>query len=86
MFAEVKLIAGARSNVVTVPTSAIVTENKQPYVFIPSEDKAARVAVSLGLSNEDYAQITGGVKQGDDVIISGLYGLKDGSKIAVDND
>ena len=85
-FAEVKLIAGARSNVVTVPTSAIVTENKQSYVFIPSEDKAARVAVSLGLSNEDYAQITGGVKQGDDVIISGLYGLKDGSKIAVDND
>lgn len=86
MFAEVKLIAGAKTNVVTIPTSAIVTENKQAYVFKPAEDKAARVAISTGLTNDDYAQITGGLKNGEEVIVSGLYGLKDGSKISVDNE
>ena len=86
MFAEVKLIAGAKTNVVTIPTSAIVTENKQAYVFKPAEDKAARVAISTGLTNDDYAQVIGGLKNGEEVIVSGLYGLKDGSKISVDNE
>ncbi|MCR4819898.1 MAG: efflux RND transporter periplasmic adaptor subunit [Elusimicrobiales bacterium] len=85
MFSEVKLIVGAKENVPTVPTSAIIVDNKQSYVFKPVDDKALRLAVSVGLSNEDYAQIIGGVNHGDDVIISGLYGLKDGSKIAIEN-
>ena len=86
MFSEVKLIADAKDNVASVPTSAIIREEGQAYVFKPSGETAARIPIAIGISNEDYAQITSGMTTGEDVIISGLYGLKDGSKIAIDND
>ena len=86
MFSEVKLIAAARDNVATVPTSAIVKEGSQAFVFKPTGETAVRVPVSLGISNEDYVQILSGMANGDDVIISGLYGLKDGSKISIDQE
>ena len=86
MFSEVKLIAASKANVASIPTSAIMTENNQSFVFKPSGDTAVRMPVTLGISNDDYAQITGGMEKGDEVIVSGLYGLKDGSKISVDNE
>ena len=81
MFSEVRLVVGAKSGAIAVPSSAVLSENDKPYVFIPSGDTAARREVKTGISNGDYTQISGGLKAGDELIIFGLYGLKDGSKI-----
>jgi multidrug efflux pump subunit AcrA (membrane-fusion protein) len=81
MFSEVRLVVGAKSGAIAVPSAAVLRENDKPYIFVPSGDTAVRREVTTGISNGDYTQIAGGLKAGDELITFGLYGLKDGSKI-----
>ncbi|MDA8242778.1 MAG: efflux RND transporter periplasmic adaptor subunit [Elusimicrobia bacterium] len=85
MFAEARLIVASRGAALSVPSAAVVTEDGRDYVFVPAAGGvASRVPVRVGIRTADYAQING-VKDGADVITFGLYGLKDGSKIKVQN-
>ncbi len=81
MFSEVRLVVGSRSGAVAVPSTAIISENNKAYVFVPLNDTAVRREVKTGISNGDYTQISSGLKAGDELVVFGLYGLKDGSKI-----
>jgi multidrug efflux pump subunit AcrA (membrane-fusion protein) len=83
MFSEVRLVVGAKTGAVAVPSSAIIGENGNKYVFQPVNGLAVRRDVKTGLSNEDFTQISGGLKTGDEIVTFGLYGLKDGSKIKI---
>lgn len=83
MFSEVRLVVGARADAVAVPSSAILGENEKNYVFLPVNDLAVRRDVKTGISNEAFTQISAGLKAGEELITFGLYGLKDGSKIKV---
>lgn len=84
MFAEIRLVVGAKAGAVAVPSSAVLQDEKGlHYVFVPVNDAAIRREVTIGISNGDYVQISGGLKAGDKIITFGLYGLKDGSKIKV---
>jgi len=85
MFAEVRLIVASRGAALSVPTGAVVTQEGGEFVFVPaSGGLAARVPVKTGIRTNEYVQISG-IKEGADVITFGLYGLKDGSKIKVQN-
>ena len=83
MFSEVLLVVGAKAGAVAVPSSAILSENEKNYIFLPVNGLAVRRDVKTGIYNEDYTQISVGLKAGDELITFGLYGLKDGSKIKV---
>jgi len=85
MFAEVHLIVGSSNAPITVPASALVEETKNNYVvFVPTaDDRAVRKPVTIGLKNLEYAEIRSGLTPNQRIIVSGLYGLKDGSKIKV---
>lgn len=84
MFAEVRLIIGAKAGAVAVPAGAVLRDEKDnAYLFVPADGKAVRREVTVGIGNADYVQITTGLNTGEDVIVFGLYGLKDGSKIKV---
>jgi len=83
MFSEVRLVVGAKANAVAVPSSAILAENEKTYIFLPINNLAVRHDVQTGISNEDYTQVASGLKAGEELITFGLYGLKDGSKIKV---
>jgi len=83
MFSEVRLVVGAKAGAVAVPSSAILGENGDNYIFLPINNLAVRRAVKTGIANEDYTQVASGLKAGEELITFGLYGLKDGSKIKV---
>ncbi len=83
MFSEVRLVVGAKAGAVAVPSSAILGENEKNYVFLPVNGSAVRRDVKTGISNGDFTQISGGLKAGEEIVTFGLYGLKDGSKIKV---
>ncbi len=83
MFSEVRLVVGAKGGAVAVPSSAILSENEKNYIFLPVNGLAVRRDVKTGISNEDYTQVSIGLKAGEELITFGLYGLKDRSKIKV---
>lgn len=83
MFAEVRLIVASRSTALSVPNSAVVNQDGKDYVFMPSgTGSAVRKQVTTGIRTNDFTQVSA-IKEGDEVITFGLYGLKDGSKIKV---
>ncbi|OGS64248.1 MAG: hypothetical protein A3J79_04740 [Elusimicrobia bacterium RIFOXYB2_FULL_62_6] len=85
MFAEVRLIVASRGAALSVPAGAVVSQDGGDFVFVPAEGGlAARVPVKTGIKTSEHTQVSG-VKEGADVITFGLYGLKDGSKIKVQN-
>jgi len=85
MFAEVRLIVAARGSALSVPAGAVVSQDGGDFVFLPAAGGlAARVPVKTGIKTSEFTQVSG-VKEGADVITFGLYGLKDGSKIKVQN-
>lgn len=85
MFAEARLIVASRGAALSVPAGAVVSQDGADFVFTPGPGgTAARLPVKTGIRTSEYTQI-GGVREGADVITFGLYGLKDGSKIKVQN-
>jgi membrane fusion protein (multidrug efflux system) len=84
MFAEIRLVVGSSPNALSVPAGAVLEDDKErPYVFVRQGDRAVRRDVRLGVRNDDFVQVTGGLRDGEPVLTSGLYGIKDGSKIKV---
>ncbi len=85
MFAEARLIVASRGNALSVPTAALVSEDGKDYVFEPMADGLARkVPVRVGIRTDNYSQVSG-IKEGQEIVSFGLYGLQDGSKIKVQN-
>ncbi len=86
MFSEIKLVTGSRSGALSVPAAAIVDEDGKTYVFTAAGGNAARRAVKTGITDGNYTQVVSGLRNGEEVVTFGLYGLKDGSKIKVQQD
>lgn len=83
MFAEARLITAARGAALSVPAGAVVNQDGGDFVFVPAGGGlAARLPVRTGIKTDEFVQVSG-VKEGAEVITFGLYGLKDGSKIKV---
>jgi RND family efflux transporter MFP subunit len=80
-FGEITLEVSTHESALAIPQKAVL-ENK--YVFLAQGDVAQKREVFLGLQNSDLIEVTGGLKEGDLVVIEGNYGLEDGAKIKIE--
>ncbi|HOW27714.1 MAG TPA: efflux RND transporter periplasmic adaptor subunit [Elusimicrobiota bacterium] len=82
MFAQVKLVVGRKASALSVPIAALQeSSDGTASVFVVSEGKAAQRSVRVGFRTKDFVEISEGIQPDDEVIIEGLYGLKDGSAV-----
>ena len=82
-FVRVDIIKEKRPGATLVPREAIVRELQETHVFVVSDNKAVKREVSLGIEEDKLVQILGGVEAGDQVIVEGQGGLKDGAPIKI---
>ena len=73
MFASIDLVIQQRDNTIVVPKKALRTYNDEQCVFVvnPATNTAERVIVTVGLTNDNDAQITSGLSAGQKVITAG---------------
>ncbi len=69
-----------RDNALVVPQKAILDNQ---YVFLVQGTRAVKKDVVLGLRNAELIEIKDGLKEGDQVIVEGNYGLLDGAEIEI---
>jgi membrane fusion protein (multidrug efflux system) len=81
MYAEVTLTTERHENVPLVPKPALIHEEEQTFVFVADGDRAKRVLIQIGLSDDDFVEVTGGLDVGARIIVAGQTGLKDGGLI-----
>ncbi len=83
MFANVLLIVDQHPNATTVPTQALMTDDRGPYVFVVRADTARSVRVTLGTEQAGRTEILSGLAPTDSVISVGQQFARNGSPVIV---
>ena len=82
MFAEVRLTAVKKENVVAVPSDAVITSGSEKKIVLLNQDGTVTVKkVTVGIDNGDLAEITSGIKVGDKIVVKGQTYVKDGEMV-----
>ena len=81
-FVEVHLPVSASTTGYSIPTEALMPEIDGNKIFLMKNGKAVKQKVQTGKRGPYLIELTGGVSQGDTVIISGLLVLREGAAVA----
>jgi membrane fusion protein, multidrug efflux system len=94
MFVQTSVILGASRSVVTLPASAISYAPYGDSVFVVSDLKDSndrpyrgvrQQFVKLGGARGDQIAVISGVKAGDEVVTSGVFKLRNGAAVLINN-
>lgn len=85
MFMTVALSMGKELNAMMVPEEALLAQGGEQFVFVISEGRATRTRVTIGQRLPGLVQITNGLHADDQVAVTGLQQLRDGSRVRVTN-
>ncbi|MCY1033331.1 efflux RND transporter periplasmic adaptor subunit [Corallococcus sp. BB11-1] len=94
MFANVEVLAEASHPVVAIPATAVLFAPYGDSVFTLSEGKdatgkpallARQQFVRLGERRGDFVEVTSGLKAGQSVVSSGVFKLKNGAAVVLNN-
>jgi membrane fusion protein (multidrug efflux system) len=94
MFVQTEVVLGPRQSVVALPSSAISYAPYGDSVFVVAELKGEdgkpylgvrQQFVKLGPARGDQVAILSGVKPGDEVVTSGLFKLRNGAAVQINN-
>lgn len=74
MFAQVELPVAGRSNVVTVPVSAVIDSGTRQIVLVQQgEGRFAPREVKLGTRSDTHVEVLDGVKDGEQVVVAANF-------------
>ena len=83
MLARVRIELEKHSGQVLIPRHAVVERVDARIVFVVENGQAWQRTISLGSGNENEVQITGGLKFGDRLVVTGHQRLSDGDPVQV---
>ncbi|MCL2131969.1 MAG: efflux RND transporter periplasmic adaptor subunit [Lentimicrobiaceae bacterium] len=81
MFVRLTLVTESSSNVILVPTEAIVPEMDGKKVWVLSDGKAQSRTVTTGFRSNNDIEILSGLEIGDSVMVTGLMQVREGSAV-----
>jgi membrane fusion protein (multidrug efflux system) len=95
MFVNVAVVLPAQQNVLAIPATAVLYAPYGDSVFVVEEKKEAKNGqagqivrqkfVRLGEKKGDYVAIASGLEEGDTVVTTGVFKLRNGQAVVVDN-
>jgi membrane fusion protein (multidrug efflux system) len=85
MFAQVQVIAQQKPDAILVPKEAVVQQGNNQVVFVNDNGRAAQRPVQIGIIDLKSAEVLGGLAEGEQVVVVGQTGLRDGAAIRVVN-
>ena len=79
---DATVVLWSSENALRVPIGALFRGGDGGWrVFVNDEGRARQVAVRLGHLNDAFAEVLGGLAQGDEVVVNPANSLQDGAKI-----
>jgi len=82
MTAEATIVLQEQKNVLTVPAGAVLKENGQSYVLVvDAANKVQKLSVGLGIQGSDRIEITQGLAEHQNVIVSGQANYQSGQVV-----
>ena len=84
MFVNVELLL-PELETLSIPASAVSYAPYGDSVFIVKDGKVQQQFVKLGQTRGDQVAVVSGIKEGDEIVSSGVFKLQSGSPVVVDN-
>ncbi|MBQ9377952.1 MAG: efflux RND transporter periplasmic adaptor subunit [Schwartzia sp.] len=81
VYADAVITTKPKSNVMTVPFSAIVMRDDQRTVYVMEDETAVRKVITTGYIGDDLVEVLDGITESDLVIAGGQNKLREGSKV-----
>ena len=81
MYADVTFALQQKTGALIVPASAIIQGDEPSVMLVDSSNRVLRRSVGLGIAGANEQEITGGLSEGDRVIIGELSTLQPGEKV-----
>jgi membrane fusion protein (multidrug efflux system) len=95
MFANVEIVLPTRENVLVIPATAVLYAPYGDSVFVVDEKKNEQTGqmekvlrqqfIRIGSTRGDFVTIVSGLKEGENVVTSGVFKLRPGMPVMVDN-
>ena len=87
MYVDVELITAKRADALLITKRALLYDGELSYVFrLMPERKVERVVVEPKIADKLNIEPSSGFKEGDQIVIAGQTGLKDGAKVRLPGD
>jgi RND family efflux transporter MFP subunit len=83
LYANVTVIAEEHPNVLTLPATAVVTEQGKDYCVVVVDGKVALRPTRVGLSDGTRTEVVSGIKEGEAVVKANAASLADGQPVQV---
>jgi multidrug efflux system membrane fusion protein len=83
-FVNAHLLTSVKRNALTVPAPAIQFSDRGPFVWLLRSDSTVEQrSIATGVTSGQFVAVTHGLSAGDRVVVTGQYGLRTGSLVAV---
>ncbi len=82
-FVAVDIVRTTHQNARLVPREAVIRELQEAFVFVAVEGVARKRPIELGLEEGSRIEAVQGLEPGEQVIVAGQGGLKDGAAVKV---
>ncbi len=87
MYVQVELVTAVHEQAIRIPKKALVYDNDQVFVFRLGEERTVeRLPIIPALEDTEYLEPTDGLALGDEIVVAGQSGLKDGAKVRLPGD
>ncbi len=83
MFGRLAVVYDRRNAALTIPRASLIEEDGRLSVFRVSDDKAERVAVTIGYSSDGFIEVLEGLQEGDRVVTVGRAALREGTVVQI---
>lgn len=82
LYADATLTLQRKNNTISVPLQAINHESNGNTVFIVTPNNTIAIRpIQIGLQSADWAEVSSGLNEGDNVVVSDRASLKDGAAV-----
>lgn len=82
MYARIKLNTTLHKDSIVIPVDAYVTDNGRQYVYVVnSNETVTKTEIQTGVTVDGKTEVTGGIAEGDRIVVTGLQILTDGAAV-----
>jgi len=83
MFVKADIIVARKDSALVIPKSIILSSNRGKVVFVVEQNTARERRITIGLENQDYAEVISGLKVNERMVVKGYETLRNDSKVKV---
>lgn len=83
MFVKADIVVAHRDSAVVVPKSILLSSGRGRIVYVVDQSTALERRITTGIENQDYVEVTDGLKVNDRLVVKGYETLRNNAKVKV---